>query len=245
MILLIADSVCGGFGQPNKKSFVHHALEAQAEVLWDHSASGMSTAQYLKFIETGARVSKEQHGLFTDLDKFELVIISLGNVDQKGCFENNNAFSRLVPIRYRSEKIDPRPYYSTKYIKRVIQSAENMLRTFFRHYLSFTGNLTPKVCEEDMKSNILNIMKIHDSSKILLLSPSVITDELFPGSFLRFEKLNRFLMALADSNSVFYFDMRKNLSLSHLMEDRFHLNQQGHQFVKGDFEIFLKKVIAK
>jgi len=245
MILLIADSVCGGFGQPGKKSFVHYSLESRGLDIWDHSASGMSTEQYLQFLNTGKKVSKEQWDVCIDSEEIDCVIIALGNVDGKGCFQSNNAFSRFVPRRYRSEKIDPRPYYSAKVFKKIVQLSENAIRALVRGYLFYTGNLTSKVPCNQMEANILTLLDKHRDSKVILISPSCINERLFPGSFLRFEKLNKLLMKLSSRDSVSYFDMRSKLNKNYLMEDEFHLNQQGHQFLKGEFGMHYEAVMAK
>ena len=235
MILLIADSVCGGFGQPGKRSFVHDSLESQGEGVRDHSASGMSTKQYLQFLKTGVKISKEQHDLYNDSESFACVVIALGNVDSKGCFKNNNIFSMFVPRRYRAENL----------FKKITQLSENTVRMFFRYYLFYTGNLTSKVSCSQMESNIIALLDKHSNSKVILISPSCISERLFPGSFLRFEKLNKLLIRLSSRENVSYFDMRSKLNRSYLMEDEFHLNQQGHQFLKGAFETHYKTVMTK
>ncbi|MEY8213716.1 MAG: hypothetical protein RPR97_04435 [Colwellia sp.] len=245
MILLIADSVCGGFGQTGKKSFVHYSLEAKNINIWDHSASGMSTELYRQFLKTGVKISKEQHDLYNKSESFACVVIALGNVDSKGCFQNNNILSKFVPQRYRAEKIDARPYYSTKSFKKIMQLSENTVRMFFRYYLFHTGNLTSKVSYNQMESNVIALLDKHSGSKIILISPSCISDRLFPGSFLRFEKLNKLLVKLSSRENVSYFDMRSKLNKSYLMEDEFHLNQQGHQFLKDKFGVHYKTVMAK
>lgn len=244
MILLIADSVCGGFGQPEKKSFVHLALESLEIELWDQSASGMSTMQYLDFLRTENKISKEQCGVYKGTERLECVIIALGNVDSKGGYKKNNILSSLVPNRYRSEKIDPRPYYSSKPLKKSLQYVENCLRTFCRNFLYITGNLSPKVERLVMENNFLTLLNVHADTKVIVISPSCISEKLFPGTSLRFEKLNTFLEGLASRKNVSYFDMRPNLEKQELMKDEFHLNQQGHKLLKAEFEVYLKAVLS-
>ncbi len=114
MILLIADSVCGGFGQLDKKSFVHLAIEKINFEILDHSATGMTSSDYLDFLRTGNKVAKEQGDLYQKQTVFSHVIIALGNVDCKGTYSKNNLLAKIIPKRYRKEKLDPRPYYSKK-----------------------------------------------------------------------------------------------------------------------------------
>ncbi len=244
MILLIADSVLGGFGQPQKKSFVHHALESLGVRVFDHSASGMSTQDYLDFLRTGEKVVKEQCHLYCTGTEFDCVIIALGNVDCKGVFKSKNFFSKIVPSRYRAEKLDPRPYYSKSLGSRFIQLAENSVRQIFRRYLYITGNLSAKISQESTIINLKRIMSKHESTKIILVSTSCINDILFPGSHSRFEAFNSHLMMLSKQENISYFDMRPGLGKKFLMKDEFHLNFDGHQLVRGKFEEFFKRVIG-
>ena len=103
MILLIADSVCGGFGQAGKRSFVHSAIDNINIDIWDQSATGMSTSDFLSYLQTGNKICEEQLGPVVNENDIELVVISLGNVDGKCTYSQVNFWGFFVPKRYRKE----------------------------------------------------------------------------------------------------------------------------------------------
>ena len=87
--ILIADSICGGFGQRSGKSFVHYSLSDLGfeKSLVDYSRSGMTTTDFLEKSEIGF--------ILRSINSSDFVIISLGNVDSKPVYTKNNFFHFL------------------------------------------------------------------------------------------------------------------------------------------------------
>ena len=242
-ILIIADSVCGGFGQKDKKSFVHFSLDTLNIEYIDQSATGMTTTDYLNYLKTGKPICKEQASLIIDKTEISFVILSLGNVDTKSQYAKNNFMSRLVPKRYKKEKIDPRPYFSKSLLKKTLQKIENYIRFLFRFYSFISGNYTEATSFKKYKVNILEIMQVYSDCKIILVGVSTINDNLFFGTENRFLEVEKFLYSLENDEKISFFSYREFLNRNDLLEDQFHLNAAGHIKIAGDFTIFLKGLL--
>lgn len=240
MILLIADSICGGFGQIGKKSFVHLAAQELNIEIWDESAPGMSTSDYLEHRMTGRLFAEEQKEPMTNLESVRLVIVSLGNVDGKKSFSPNNFWSKLVPNRYRLEKIDPRPYYSKRRWKYVLERSENVVRHLFRHFSKITGNLKDTVPFLTTEHNFREILKTYSSKRVLLISTSTANNFHFPGAETNFSRTNDLLESISKNNpNIDFLDVRTS-NRSELLEDLFHLNHLGHLKARAKLLVFLK-----
>ena len=235
MMLLVADSICGGFGQKEKKSFVHGAAEDLCIEIWDESATGMSSRAYLEHLHTGVSICPEQRKPLSNLDDISIVVISLGNVDGKKSYARKNFLGLLVPFRYRKEKIDPRPYYSKRTWKRAFEKTDNLARHLFRHYARITGNLAENVPLEQTKENIRAILEIYKSKKIILISTSLAREFYFPGAPENFSRINNFLIEQTHHSDAVFFDLQARIDKNHLLEDRFHINHAGHEVIKKDF----------
>ncbi|MDH4568434.1 hypothetical protein E8E95_17265 [Pseudomonas sp. BN414] len=244
MILLIGDSICGGFGQRDKKSFVHYAAEHLGISIWDESASGMSTDDYLKYLHTGIPICPEQAPPLENLEKVDLVVLSLANVDGKMSFKQRNAWSILIPRRYRLEKIDPRPYYSRRRWKRVLEKLDNFLRHYSRFAAFATGNLEVNVSPQQSKHNIEKILNRFANKKVVLISTSVTNAFYFPGAQSHYDATDNFLKGLI-SKRIRFFDMKTNIAPDELLDDRFHLNEKGHKRLCAEFIDAIKEHLLK
>lgn len=238
MILLIADSICGGFGQRDKKSFIHLAAEQLNVSVWDESATGMSSRAYLEYLRTERLICPEQQKPVSNLDDISIVLISLGNVDGKKVYKNNNLFGDLVPSRYRKEKIDPRPYYSNRVVKRFFEKLDNLGRHFFRYYAFISGNLEDTVPFKETVKNIDFILDYYKSKKIILISTSTVNGFYFPGASRNFSKINKYLHS-KKNNNIEFFNIQDKIEKSYLLKDKFHLSAIGHAAMKQKFISFL------
>lgn len=238
MYLIIADSVAGGFGQHNKKSFVHYSLESLDLDYIDHSANGMTTTQYLQYLSDGKKVCKEQGDLIKD-EAITNIIYALGNVDCRVKFKSNNCLSFLIPRRYRKEKFDPRPYYSKRKIKKVFQHIDNLFRSFFRNFSVKTGNISLYVDFDTYIDNTHRILGTYPHAKIVLISTSTVNNKNFPHAEKMFKEADRKLLEISSTHHANFFDLKENLNSSLLMLDGFHLTQKGHLSVATKFSKFL------
>jgi lysophospholipase L1-like esterase len=235
-IVLIADSICGGFGQRSKKSFVHYSADLNSFSLMDLSQSGMCTKDAYEKIQFN-----ESFSLICEDD---LVVISLGNVDAKPAYKKNNIFSKLVPKRYRNEKIDPRPYFSTKKSKYVLEKIDDIIRMFFRYFCFYTANYDRRVAQVDFETNIEKISKIisKNKPKVLFMLPSKISNSKFPGSEKEFLSVQNFIVEFCHKNNFNYFDFKNIVSKQDYLLDEFHLNENGHQKIVEKFSCYLKSM---
>lgn len=237
-ILLIADSVVGGFGNPEKKSFVHYALKEHEIV--DLSCPGMTTEDFLNYIYHDVRGCKEQTISFQEIKNIDLCILSLGNVDGKKVIKKNNFFSKLIPNRYFTSFQDERPYYSKKRIKKILQKAENQIRRFFKIYARWTMNYEYPVPFNDYQTNINQIIELIPADKFMLISTSLIDDHFFHGANFYFDKVNLFLKSLKKKSTSFY-DFRSIIKNEDLLCDRFHITLEGQKSISHYFKRFFKQ----
>lgn len=242
MLLLIADSVCGGFGQRDKKSFIHKAAENLGITIWDESATGMSSSAYLEFLHSGTPLCPEQQPPLSDLAKVKVAVIAIGNVDGKKTFKQKNFLGLIVPPRYRKEKIDPRPYYSSRRWKRYIEKTENILRHAFRWYCHLTGNLQEYVSTKSTQENISKILERLYEKTVILISTSTTNNFYFPGAQKNYFITNKFLKEKTKNKEIVFYDMQSKINQDHLLADKFHLNSHGHDFLERDFRNLLAEI---
>jgi len=249
--LIVGDSVVGGFGKGNhRSSFLHQALN-KAEIEYvDLSCPGITSDEFIQVLEKKIQpLCKEQaDGLaqITSLAKFELVFISLGNVDGKKNFQMKNSLYKLIPLRYlrNDGKLDERPYYSSKFFKYFITRSENYARRLIKRYLDRTGNLNFPISINDFKANINMLNERFQGSKVIFISTSKISNRFFPESVEYFKSINHFLKITADGTSAkAYFDLYSLVSDDVLLLDRFHLTEEGHRIIADHFEAFLRKTL--
>lgn len=236
-VFLIADSICGGFGQRSQKSFVHFSLEILKLNLHDVSKSGMCSQVALQRIQ--------EIDVLDEVTSNDLVIISIGNVDAKPVYMRNNIWADAVPRRYRKEKIDPRPYYSTKPSKRLFELADNVVRSLCRRFCYITGNYQRKISQEKFERNFIDILDIFSqkTKNFIIILPSKIEDGLFPGASSQFNDTRLFLNNLCKDRNLGSFDFTALVEDSDYLLDRFHLNESGHQKIVSHFSKCLKSVL--
>lgn len=237
--ILIADSICGGFGQRSGKSFVHYSLIDLGfeNSLIDYSCSGMTTTDFLAKSEIGF--------ILRNIKSSDFVIISLGNVDSKPVYTKNNFFSFFVPRRYRAEKLDPRPYYSTSRLRRMFEKFDNYLRMISRFFCFYSNNYDRKVSQEVFVANFLRILDQIDVPRqnIILITPSAIDESLFPGAANYFAETQDFIEHLGGEYGVKTFDFKTLVTTDDYLLDLFHLNENGHQKVRKNFTTFIKGIV--
>lgn len=199
----------------------------------------MTTEDYLRHARTGELICSEQNHPLKDVPSTALILISLGNVDGKKKYIQKNTLSELVPLRYRKEKIDPRPYYSKNRTKRTLELIDNFARDFFRAFCSLTNNLSYTVKHEETIKNLEEILSRYPLNKIILVSTSQTDERYFPGARIHYKKTNEFLRSYSNER-IIYFNLQEQIEPEDLLLDKFHLNEKGHKKIAKSLEKVLK-----
>lgn len=242
-ILLIGDSIVGGFGRGIKQdSFVHKTLNRFNINYVDLSCPGITVKGALDYFNHGKKKCSEQVDSVV-INNFNTIIISLGNVDGKKIIKKNNFFANLIPNRYLgySGYIDERPYYTSNLLKKIIEVIENKFRFFFKFFALLTKNLDFPTQSDIFKNQYIDLINIFNNKKIIIISTSSITNNLFPSSKNYFDDINIFFEHLSQNQAnIHYFNLINHIEKKDLLLDKFHLTREAHNRLSTIFEAFLK-----
>ncbi len=203
----------------------------------------------LNLAHTGYQISDSAH-LLPKLYAFapDLVIIAHG-VTEAIIRPNQNAM-RFVPPRWRQKGwLDPRPYYSRHWLKRLPQQIESTLRWRWKVCLLkvFGGEtwMSETIFSEKLNA-CLDAILIQTSANIILLTQAGLDEKFYPGSPASLERYCDTIKQIAHShksNSRAYL-----CDISQLLDewgdffcDHFHPNREGHNKIANTLHEFINK----
>ena len=145
-----------------------------------------------------------------------------------------------MPTYFRGARIDPRPYYSKRIAKRVLEKLENFTRGLMRKYLNITRNFEYRISITDTKINLSRIANFYADKKIIFVASAPTNNFLFPGAKTAYIQIDEQLKMLALKHKGLYFDFKPTLDAkSDVMNDCFHLKQKGHLKIALEFKTLL------
>ncbi|QCT04082.1 hypothetical protein E6C60_3371 [Paenibacillus algicola] len=168
--------------------------------------------------------------------KPELIVFAHGNTE--AVVREQRKFLRYLPRRWRRPGwMDPRPYYSTRRLRRWLEKLESGLRWRVKVSIIriFGGKQWMGV--EDFKRHTMEfvqaILKYSPDTKIILLTPGDIEERYFPGSpesmKLYREAIHDVYKSFKSSGRLFMCDSSVKLhKWDDYFMDRFHPNELGH-----------------
>lgn len=227
-IAIYGDSISEGIGRKkvNYSEFIRDGLsEKYHNVIINNFAHTGTTIEYLDEL------------LCTDIVEYDVVIIGYGNVDGmlRPDVKHRPNYYRLLPSRYKQNgMLNPRPYYSSKYWKKIIQHLDSIVRTNLNRILLSCQGATTWVSVEEFEKTYRNcitrIRHLGESKKIILLSTVRVGDKYFPGTNRSYAKFNEVIKRIAEQESCIFINLYDELNdYSLFYEDLFHPNIMGYK----------------
>ena len=219
-IAFFGDSIANGLGV-GKDAYMNLVSEAIGFELLDYSNSAKQVSHSLNDVGAGwspPGICVVAHGIT------EAVV------------RPRSELLRYMPPRWRRTGwMDPRPYYSSRMLKRIPQRVESSVRWRVKNILIAIGRsqlADISSFESDMR-DLLNRLGDAGSVVITLGSPSI-RSKYFPGS----EDEFRSYEAVVEAMSVRHVPIADELlKWSDYLDDGFHPNRRGHRAIA---EVLLK-----
>lgn len=230
-VLLLGDSITQGLGSKriNFADELNDLLGENYEII-NYAASG-TTIMYVYsnmdfVIDSGC----------------EVVCILYGNVDAQLKPNRKGHIFKYLPHRFKindGSMLLPRPFYSHKKYKKILQRIENGVRTFFRTLIYKIDGIEQWVPFNDFQSIYDEVVQtlIKNDRKIILCSTVFIDNKLFPGTIEEYNKYNQFIKVTAEKNGGYYIDLYSTFEnlvnvygWDHCYNyDHFHPNAEGYR----------------
>ncbi|MFD2328459.1 hypothetical protein ACFSR7_04300 [Cohnella sp. GCM10020058] len=160
---------------------------------------------------------------------------------------------KYMPARWRKTGwMDPRPYFSKKFMKRLPQKMESNVRWRTKNMLIRLFRGATISTESDYAADlrfILSSLLNRTHSKIIVLSHFGIDDRFFPGSFASFEtfsKRSKEVVEQLKNPRLIWADVSSVCEKwSDYFEDHFHPNKTGHEKIANQLVAIILGSIQK
>lgn len=225
-IIVFGDSISEGIGKKkvNYCNFLSEELrEKYKEVEIVNLAHTGTTIRYMK--ELLNNVS----------ENIEIAVIGYGNVDAmlRPNPDHRPNYYHYLPSRYKQNgMLNPRPYYSSKWYKSILQHADSLLRWNLNKLLLCLQGETTWVSEKEFQVLYEECVRklLSKEAKIIALSTVQLKDQYFPGTNQKYIRFNKIIKEICKSHSCKYIDLYHSLEeQSYFYEDGFHPNELGYR----------------
>ena len=213
-IAVFGDSIAEGVGAMGRSfpALISEALEAE---LIDLSASACQIGASLGRADKarGCQVALVSHGATEAL------------------LRPSHASLRLVPKRWRRPGwLDPRPYFSSRRGRRLLQRAESALRWRVKILLMRVLGTTQWTRPDEYEAALMQLVESLRPTRVLILSTLFIDKRYFPGSDAEVKRYARIGREVAAKTGATFVDVSGTCrKWSDFCDDHFHPNSTGHQ----------------
>lgn len=180
----------------------------------------------------------------------DIVLSFYGNVD--GMIRPKTTgkvnFYSLLPKRYKKNgMLDPRPFFSSNWKRRIFEYIDSYIRYNLKKILL---KLQGGYCWVELDSFYLQyqklLNKLNNGNRLFFLVSTVIVDEYyFPGTNKSYDSYNSIIENLCDNERIFYINLKDELAKYTWSEvfgnDHFHPNQNGYKIIANYFSSIISK----
>lgn len=226
-IAIYGDSISEGIGK-RKYNYVEPLFQLisnnEKDIIIDNKAVTGTTVKYM-----AEKI---------DTEKYDWVIIGYGNVDamlRPDLSHNPNLYS-FLPNRYKQNgMLNPRPYFSNKWYKRMFQHFDSIFRWNINRLLLKIQGSTTWVSYADFEATYKGcIEKLNQNgSQLILLSTVKVKEKYFPGTNEMYKQFNDILKKFAQNyTNCHYVDLFNKLDRQeYFYADGFHPNEKGYSLI--------------
>lgn len=217
-LVLFGDSIANGIGVSGRSYGQLVAQQLQLR-LYDYSGSAKMVTESL-----------EECGVLT-VPHLSLCIIAHGATE--GIVRPSPSCLRWVPRRWRAAGwMDPRPYYSSRWQKRIVQRIESSLRwrvkVFLLRYCGSRTYLEVSAYADTLRELIVKLS--HPSRQVLVLSHVDVSQRFFPGSPKSlFEYADAAAHVARETGAIYVSLEGVCVKWNDFFLDHFHPNSTGHE----------------
>lgn len=235
-IALLGDSITEGLGSKKinyVKSLGENLNSAEKNYIIENFGASGTTIQYYSEV-------REKIEMFNP----DIVVIFYGNVEaiHRPVMYKKSLVYQLMPKRYKKNfsMIDPRPFYSHRWIKRFFQKMDSAYRFILkRYFINKYGTyqiLDIETFEKDYKKVLREL--VSRNYRTICVSNVRIDDYYFPKSSKALAAYRDIIKNLAKELDCQYIDLynwQLDFSWREIYgEDHFHPNEKGYNLI-GEF----------
>lgn len=239
-IAIFGDSISEGIG----KRRVNYC-----DVLKEKLSEKYGEIDINNFAHTGTTILYMKEMLLKNRSEYDVVIIAYGNVDAMLRPNQKHApnYYSYLPNRYKQNgMLNPRPYFSSKWYKSVIQHMDSVFRWNLNSLLLKLQGVTTWVSIEEFESVYTEcIEKLASKDTLFVLVSTVqVKSKYFPGTNNEYSKFNNIILNISQSHyNCCYVDLFNNLcGEKYFYKDGFHPNEVGYHKIA---EIISDKIKEK
>ncbi|UNK18764.1 GDSL-type esterase/lipase family protein [Paenibacillus sp. N3/727] len=232
LIVFLGDSITEGLGVIRSKTNYANLLQTHIKSL---------VSQPVEIVNFGAsamQVNESKKKYEQRILELQPDIIVFAHGITEAIVREQKRYLKWLPKRWRRPGwMDPRPYYSTRMLRRWPEKLESGLRWRVKVALIKVFGGKQWMSLEEFKQHttdfVLNVLNNSVDTKIILLSPSDIEEKYFPGSPASMKQYRGVLNDICEkwkfTNRIFLCDTSQSLhKWNDYLEDRFHPNELGH-----------------
>lgn len=242
-IILFGDSITQGLG--SKK--INFTTELANKLGESYSIENLAFTGTM--IDYGLEIAKKKS--FSDGD---ICVIVYGNVDAQIRPNQNGFIYPLIPRRFHGTgMLMPRPFYSSKPWKRLIQKMENIGREFFSKLIILVDGTEQwkdvAAFSEDYQE-MVRLLKGHGAT-VVCCSTVYIDEHLFPkGTLEEYREFNEIIQGAAERHGDVFVDLfsllkwavDKNGWNQIYNYDHFHPNTEGYELIANRLAFEISRI---
>lgn len=163
-----------------------------------------------------------------------IAIIGYGNVDGmlRPDLRSKKNFYKFIPNRYKANgMLNPRPYYSSHFIKRMFQHFDSSIRYHLNRFLLKKQGSTTWISLDEFEINYENFINVLLSKKVkpILLSTVKVKEKFFPGTNESFIRYNSVIKKLAEKYNLKFINLFDELVEKNFYCDCYHPCEEGYK----------------
>lgn len=226
-IAVFGDSISEGIG----KRKINYC-----DILEDKLSRKYGEINITNFAHTGTTIRYMKELLLNNNVDADIVIIAYGNVDAmlRPNINHKPNYYKYLPNRYKQNgMLNPRPYFSSKWYKSIIQHLDSWFRWNLNSLLLRLQGQTTWVSIKEFQSLYTECIEklILQDVLIILVSTVQVKSKYFPGTNNEYTKFNNVILDISQSyDNCYYIDLFNNLcDEKFFYKDGFHPNQVGYK----------------
>lgn len=246
-ILLLGDSITEGIGSKkrNYESIIQRELDC---TIYNYSLTGTT----ITAVKTIVNSFKECNP--------DYIVVMYGNVDvqiRPNMEKNRFHIISIIPKHYRTIKgiLNPRPYFSKTYPRRLLHLMDNVVRAFLKKIVVLTQGYHQYFTSEEFAiqydSTIKRLRNLYPDTKIICVSTVPVDERIYPGTNREYIQANKFIQRVVNNNRNTYYADIYNILLGRLKvtgwggayyNDHFHPNESGYELIGVEISNTIRKV---
>jgi hypothetical protein len=232
LIVFLGDSITEGLGVIRSRTSYADLLKVKL------NSSYSQSVQIINFGASAMQVNESREKYEEKILELQPDIIVFAHGNTESVVREQRKYQKFIPKRWRRPGwMDPRPYYSTRNVRKWLEKIESGLRWRVKATLIkvFGGKQWMSLTEFKKQTTdfTMTILSHDTKTNIIFLTPGDIEEKYFPGSPESMSKYREVLQDIYElnksSNRIFICDSSQYLhKWNDYFNDRFHPNENGH-----------------